>query len=40
MSISLPPEKKKELIKILKQISQGCELEALAVVTALIYSAL
>ena len=33
MSISLPPEKKKELIKILKQISQGCELEALAVVT-------
>ncbi|MHA1400248.1 MAG: roadblock/LC7 domain-containing protein [Candidatus Heimdallarchaeaceae archaeon] len=33
MSIDLPAEKKKELIKILKKISQGCELEALAVVT-------
>ena len=33
MSIDFSPERKRELIKILKKISQGCELEALAVVT-------
>lgn len=32
MSIDLTPTQKKELIKILKQISLGCDLEALAVV--------
>ncbi len=33
MSIDLEPAKRKQLISILKKISQGCELEALAIVT-------
>ncbi len=32
MSIDLSPGQKKQLVKILKQISLGCDLEALAVV--------
>ncbi len=32
MSIDLSPGQKKELVRILKQISLGCDLEALAVV--------
>ena len=32
MSIDLSPGQKKQLVRILKQISLGCDLEALAVV--------
>lgn len=34
MSVNLSPEIKRQLVRILKQISQGCELEALAVINS------